>query len=210
MTTLATDPFTGTNGAGLGANWTAIAIDATTITIQGNQASGNNSGSVGSASSYYSAVSFPNDQWAQATIGATVVATTDLGAGPVVRAGTGLDMILLQGNTVETRVYKHVSGAYTQLGSDGPAITTGDILYLEVQGSTVISKKNGTSICGSPISGGTLPASGKAAIWLTCSATIDARLDDFSAGDFLSGGVALEESEYYPTEPQTNPTIVTI
>lgn len=183
MTTLATDDFNRADLANLGANWTAL---DTTFAIATNQASANGAGGVFSVR--YTGVTFPNNQWAQCTIKATAETATDQGAGPCVRMQAGGDIYLLQGNTVQTRIYKRVAGGFTQLGSDGPAVAANDVLYLEIQGTQLIAKKNGATICGSPTDVGGI-ASGNAGLWAGPFNTIN-NVDDFSAGDFTAGGPA--------------------
>lgn len=181
MSTLATDSFTGTGS--LGANWTDIDAGWARVTDVASVTFGGGS-SVFSAR--YTGVSFPNDQWAQIQVG-TGAGTTDEGVGPIVRATSGGDVYLLQGNTTETRIYKRISGTFTQLGTDGPAVGTGDLLYLEIQGTNLVANKNGSNICGSPISDTDI-AAGSAGIWGSAtSGTIT--LDNFTAGDFVSTSI---------------------
>lgn len=182
MTVLATDNFNRANAANLGANWSIPTADANAIPISGNEAANGTFPGV----EYYSAVAWPNDQYAQ-VVHKTVSTTTDSGMGPAVRVTAGGNLYLLQGTTVETRVYKRVSGVYTQLGTDGPAMATNDVAYIEVQGTTIIAKKNGTNICGSPITDSAI-ATGNAGLWTT---NIANSVDDWEGGDFVGGGAAL-------------------
>ena len=180
MSTLATDDFNRADSANLGANWTAL---DTTFAIASNQAAANGAGGVFTVR--YTGATFPDDQWAQVTVNASVETQTDQGCGPCVRMQAGGNLYLLQGNTVETRIYKRVSGGYTQLGTDGPSIAAGDVLYLEIQGSQLIAKKNGSTICGSPTDSAI--ASGNAGLWAGPLNTVN-NVDDFSAGDFAAAG----------------------
>lgn len=182
MSILATDAFTGTGA--LSASWTvdqglsARLSDQCTLT--------DNVGS-GQVSVRYTGVTTPNDHYAKATIGSVVDTVTDTGAGPMVRAQDASNFYTLQGNTVETKIYKKVAGAFTQLGSNGPSVTTGDILYLEIQGTQLIAKKNGTTICGSPTDNAL--STGRGGLWGSPDATsVVLHLDDFEVGDFSGGG----------------------
>lgn len=175
-TTLATDTFNRADGA-IGANWTGLDVGIT-FNVTSNEAKP--SGTADLATTRYTGVAFPNDQWAQVSIGTIVEATSDNGAGPIVRGQAGGNIYFLQGNAVETRVYKRVSGGYTKLGSDGPSIATGDVLKLQAVGTTITATKNGVSICGSPITDSDI-ASGNAGMWDAAS-TAQATLDSFSAG----------------------------
>lgn len=180
MTTLATDDFNRGNAANLGANWTAI---DTTFAVNANQAEA--SGLV-VFSDRYTGVTFPNDQWAQCTLKATVETQSDQGSGPCVRLQAGGNMYLLQCNTVESRIYRRLAGpAYQQLGIDGPAFAANDVAYIEIQGTQIIAKKNGTVICGSPTDNNIL--TGNAGLFSAPLNFIN-ELDDFSAGDFTVSG----------------------
>lgn len=187
MTTLATEDFAGTGS--LSAAW-AVAGTGTGVWDRSSGLGRFTQGTApGTGVVRRVDVSFPNDQWAQVTIKATVSTVSDTGDGPIVRSSSGDDCILLQCNTVQSRVYKQVAATFTQIGSDGPAFADGDLAYVEVQGTTIIAKKNGASICGSPIALGTGPATGAAGLWGGGVAGVGTTnfLDDFSAGDFLSG-----------------------
>lgn len=192
MTTLATDDFNRANAANLGASWT-VPTNGNPIAIASNVATATHDAEDDPFLEYYNGVSFPNDQWAQVTVGATVDGTSDTGVGPAVRVQSGGDLYFLQGNSVETRVYKRVSNGYTQLGSDGPSVAAGNTLYLEVQGTTIIAKKNGSSICGSPISDSGV-ASGSAGAWnFPHGSGGTATFDDWSGGDFGSGDTLMPQ-----------------
>jgi hypothetical protein len=184
MTILATDDFNRADAGTLGANWTDLAGE-TGWSIVSSEAKVTSAGSVTMASRW-TAVSFPNNQWAQVAVGSTLETTSDQGVGPMVRAQSGGDRILMQGNSVQTRVYKKVSGTFTQLGTDGPAVTNGDVLYLEIQGTTVVAKLNGTSVCGSPIALGTGPSTGSAGLWAAPVSVLDTG-NNWSGGDFNIG-----------------------
>lgn len=181
MSVIATDNFNRADG-GLGANWTSV---SGTWSIVSNEVRLDASGSI----SYYSgAGAAPNDQYAQVVMGSAVGNGADSGCGPAVRIN-GSDLYFMAGGDTDTRVYKRISGGYTQLGSTGPSVAPGDVLYLEVQGTTLIAKKNGSSICGSPITDNAI-SSGNAGMWGYTDATFSDFVDDFEFGDFSGGGGA--------------------
>ena len=178
MTQLASDDFAGTGT--LGANWTAGILSTRTFSRSSDQAV---SSANGITAARYDAVSAPNDQWAQVTI-RSPVATSDEGAGPVIRiSGATPTFYLAQGNTTETRLYRKTgSGTFTKLGADGPGVADGDVLYLEAQGTSLVVKLNGSTII--TATDATLTA-GQPGIWSTRTAE---HLDDFAFGDFTGGG----------------------
>lgn len=185
MTTLFSDDFLRANNASVGANY------ATTDVLHGitsNECSANTVNT--QVSVYNGAVSFPNNQWAQVTIRTIAAALSDEGMGPMVRGiAANTDYYFLQGNPTETRIYRRtLAGGFVQLGSDGPGVASGDVLYLEIVGTQLIAKKNGTVICGSPTDSAI--ASGKPGIWGGSSGGV-CTCDDFLGGNFSAGPSAI-------------------
>jgi len=182
MSVLATEDFAG-SGA-LSASWTDIAAGWTRVSGEGSCTNVTDGGT-----SRYTGVTPNADHYAKLTIGSTVSTVSDEGDGPVVRMNADTSMYILQGNTVQTRVYKRMPGnVFTQLGSDGPAIATADELYLEVQGTTLVAKKNGTSICGSPLTDSAI-AGGTGGLW---GFGTGITADNFELGDFAGGATNLQ------------------
>ena len=99
-----------------------------------------------------------------------------------------------------------MNGAFSLLTGVVAAYANGDVIYVEIKGNTLIVKQNGTTIItftdsSSPLTGGKACLGGFDGTW---------RVNRFRAGDFLSANNALDESGYYPTEPQTNPLAVSV
>jgi hypothetical protein len=168
MTILATDDFNRADG-GLGANWTTTTSEDAPL-ISTNEARNSTGVLTGGGARYTGALTgggaWPNDQYAEVIIGSVVSTTTDEGVGGACRIASGAKThYLVQGNTHETRIYKVVAGAFTQLGSDGPAVATGDKLRLICSGTSISATKNGTTIIG-PVTDSDI-ASGDAGIWCT-------------------------------------------
>lgn len=185
MGVLATDNFNRANG-GLGANWTtqsgetAPSIVSNTVQVAGGFVYG----------ARYSAITWPNDQYAQCKAVATRPPTTDEGVGPSCRMATGAQThYFLQAGAGDTRLYKVVGGSYTQLGTTGSAVAVNDVLYLEVKTSganaIVTAKVNGVAVCGSPVTDTSPIASGQAGMWLATSDGA-ANLDDWEGGDLTT------------------------
>ena len=184
MSILATDDFAGTGA--LSGNWT---VDQGSAARSANELLPTDTGS-GQIIGRYTGVATPNDHYVKFTMGGVVDTNTDQGAGPAVRVQDASNLYFLQGNTVQTRIYKKVAGAFTQLGSDGPAVATGDVLYLEIQGTQLIAKKNGTTICGSPTDSAL--STGRGGFWCA-PITANDTLDTFELGDFASGDVLMAQ-----------------
>lgn len=171
---LATDNFNRANSTTLGANWTDINIGWGVTT---NEADATNAADA--QSSGYSAITWPNDQYAQCVL-RTMDTTADEGAGPLLR-GDATNIYLSQGNTADVRLYKRLSGIFTQLGSTAGAAASGDKLYAEAQGSSLLVQKNGTTVVG-PVTD-TAIASGRAGLWDFDDV---ATVDDWEGGDFAA------------------------
>ncbi len=138
---IVSDAFERPNG-GVGANWTptegafSITSDAISLSSQGGDSRG---------SMYWNAATFPNDQFSQITIGAVGGSTSTLG--PAVRmqnSGENYYMLAAIGTTVNLQVES--AGANSTIGVYNHQIVPGDVLRLEVQGTTLTAKLNGTTI----------------------------------------------------------------
>ena len=152
----------------------------------------------------YHNVTYPDDQWAEMTI----AATGGIDFGPIVRetsTGSGYE-VTPTGGGGQITIQKVVNGAFSLLTGVVAAYANGDVIYVEIKGNTLIVKQNGTTIItftdsSSPLTGGKACLGGFDGTW---------RVNRFRAGDFLSANNALDESGYYPTEPQTNPLAVSV
>jgi hypothetical protein len=180
MTILASDNFNRANG-GLGANWTTTTSEVAPSIISNEcDFSANDTGA------RYTAISWPNDQYAQVTIGSVVSPVVGEGVGVACRiASAAKTHYLIQGNTNETRLYKVVSGAFTQLGSDGVAVAAADVLRLICNGSSISVTKNGSIIIG-PVTDTEITA-GDAGLWGSNNEATHPTADNFEGGDFAAG-----------------------
>jgi hypothetical protein len=175
MTIRVTDDFAGTGA--LSGSWTVSEGTFSRVSGVANP----NTDAVNVA--LYTGDSPPNDQYAKVVLG-TVIAATDEGLGPVVRGTASGDMYFAQTNTNETRIYRRVSGAYTQVGIDGSACANGDTLTLEISGTSLTCKKNGSTIIG-PVTDTNIASGTSYGMWSSKAA---ATADLFEGGDFAAGG----------------------
>lgn len=142
----ATDPFNGTPGNPLSANWTTQ-VAGWVIETGGTTARPSSSGTYQSV--FWNADAFNNDQYSEVVISA-------IGGqmGPMVRVsgtGSGVNGYWLLGRTgASSYIYTSTNGTHTQLVDLGTiAWTAGDTMRLEVSGTTITAKRNGSTI-GSP------------------------------------------------------------
>jgi hypothetical protein len=144
--TAATDDFNRANGA-LGPNWVGISDGALTITSQtvaGTVSSGT-SGDIRTSEVYGS------NQSSQVEVTSTQL-TGGQWIGPAVRAQNGgqntyLGIYFWNNGTPQLRLYKRISGSYTQLGSSfsSGALPAGTQLLLQASGSTITFSQNGVA-----------------------------------------------------------------
>jgi hypothetical protein len=178
MSTLATDNFNRADSGTLGANWTDMDAGWGIVSNQANSAS------IPSCA-IWNAVSFPNDQWAQATLKSVGTNTND-GHGVTVRGSgsAGGDCYFAFGFSGGTALWARVGGGYSLIGFDSTSWSIGDVIYLEAQGTTLVVKRNGATIAALTTTDSSI-ASGSAGVFGFHNPAI---LDDWSAGDFASGG----------------------
>jgi hypothetical protein len=186
VTILVSDDFNRANSGTLGGNWTdSTAFGAARISVASNEASAA-SGS-NAVSTYTGALvgggTWPADQYAEVVIGSTVSTVSDEGLGPQVRGhGTTADCYLCQSNTHETRVYicQSNGSSFAQLGSDGAAVATGDVIRVQAIGTSISASKNGTTIIG-PVTDSNI-SSGTPGLWASSSGSPLGTANSWAAG----------------------------
>lgn len=138
--------------------------------------------------SYRNDVTPPNNQWGQITLGSVLVTAADNGIGPAIRQSTSADTgyRVLANTADDLRVYSVVGGAYTLI--IGPinigTLATGDVIYLEAQGTSIVLKHNGVTVGSTTNSAVT---AGRIGIFAANDA-VNPTASDFSGGDFLGAG----------------------
>lgn len=127
---------------------------------------------------------FPRDQYAQATIVAvTGSGAAGSGGGLVVRgdtfAETGYYVYVTDAAGVDTYIVRRLAGVVTVLDSSDNGWLAGDVIYLQVSGTTISVKKNGVQVASTTDSNISYGWPG-----LAYSSTItNFVVDDFEAGD---------------------------
>jgi hypothetical protein len=171
------DSFTRADGA-LGANWTSCGGNAG-YTVATNAAASSNA-SVEEAV-FWNAASFANDQFAQVTI--SQMASNSY-IGPAVRCSTGSggNYYGFYADTATRYIVRVVAGAYTSLATTGTGFSNGDVIRLEVVGTTISAYINGvlwTSVTDSNLTSGSPGMTS----WANNNS---GRVDDFTAANLSS------------------------
>jgi hypothetical protein len=187
--TLAQDNFNRLDG-GLGTSWTTVtAVDAPTI-VSGSLRDPATGGT--DAEAFYNAASLPDDQWAQVYVLKAITATSR-GVGVLLRqdpAGTRTHYRVMVegplGATATVAIQKHVSGTFTPLTSTTTTVNQGDVLYGEVQGSTLVAKVNGTQVLSTTDTEIPSGAAAGIVVFVDAGTTADAIVDDWFAGNFAA------------------------
>lgn len=137
------------------------------------------------SSCVYATVTWPNDQYSQATISASAGGGSATGVGVIVRGTTGLPAngsyyrAICDTSTGDTTVDKIVAGVFTNLGGAiAGTWVNGDVVRLEIVADLLTVYRNGVSV---GTRNDSAIASGAAGIAYSSTATTP-RLDDWSAG----------------------------
>jgi hypothetical protein len=183
---LATDTFTRADNADLGALWDPVP-PLGGFKIVGNAAVPTAVGT--NAAESYNGVTWPADQYSQARL-TTSGTTAQTGPGLLVRcAAAALTCYWLRASHAASnnlQLVKFVAGTPTVLGNITQAWSNGDLVRLEVQGTTLRVLVNGSQ-AGADITDASI-ATGRAGI--AYIATTDGTIDDW-AGGTLSTAAAL-------------------
>ena len=181
---LAADNFNRGNG-GLGANWTTV-FSTFAPAIVSNQC---NEGTINQENdAFWSALTWPNNQWAEVSI--IVASGSGDYVGPGLRNASGsvfssyvVYVVGPLGASSLLEVYKTVSGASTLLASATFTVAANDVIRLTVEGTTLNAYQNGILRHG-PLTDSAL-ASGSAGLAMYNSAgAAQTILDNWQGGDF--------------------------
>lgn len=183
---LATDNFDRADANDLGVNWTEITGDPG-FNISANRAVPDSLGA--DHGERYSALTWPDDQYAQVVLAALDGTGAETGGGPALRVATDGANTLYRfpasaSTTVGATYAKIVAGLYTLIAQRDADFVVGDTFYAEIQGTQAVIKKNGVQI------GAALPTDGgitAGAAGIAYSSTMtDLDLDDWEGGDFAA------------------------
>lgn len=157
--------------------------------------------------SFYNSGTWGANQSAEGTVGA--LASNAAYSGVLVRAnGSGnAFQVYTDGvsGAAHTAFARWDAGTTTELGGIATTFTAGDVIKLEVSGTsgsiTLTAYKNGTQV--GQLTNQTGPNSGNPGLGCYGTATID----NWSATDGATS-LGVDEGEWQPQEPQTNPLTV--
>lgn len=178
----ASDDFNRADSSTLGANWTSHGSDMPQVI--GNQAGSKSGSSISGA--YWTADTFGGDQFSEVVIPAIPASACWVGV-TVREIGTSGYLLIAFNNagTLEMRIYREDAGSYTQLQGNNVSFAPGDVMRLEVLGTTLTAKLNGVSVMTPPTD--STYASGAPGIQFF-SNTVPQVVDDWSGGEL---GVAV-------------------
>jgi len=179
----ATDAFTGTDGTALttySANWS---LNSGNFVINTNAVAPNQATT--ECGARWNADTFGNDQYAQGKLANST--TTGQTIGVAVRAATGgaasyYGFYADGSGGGKTFLFKMVAGTWTQLGSLGAALAVNAVLRLEVSGTTLTPKVNGSTQSPPGAQTDSAHSSGAAGI-SGYSVSTSMRLDDWEGGN---------------------------
>ena len=134
------DDFNRSSGS-LGANWTTNPTDG--IQIWSNYALDNGTSYPDLA--WWSANSFNNSQFASLTV--TAIQSSWQAFGPAVRVSAGNGYGATWHDTTVLDLRKVVGGAQSTIGTTS-TVSVGDVIRIEVSGSSITVKKNGVAVIG--------------------------------------------------------------
>lgn len=179
----ATDNFNRANETPLAGNWTDISQPFHQFNLVTNSVTC--SAFDNDCESIYNAGSFGADQYSEAALSVTGTPGGDQGAGVTVRsvgpAATRTEYRLIVDHAASNNVTlsKFISGAKTALTTFTSAFTNGDVWRLEVSGSNITIKRNGSTVSTVTDSSVTTGQPG-----ITYSSTVSgATIDDWAGGD---------------------------
>jgi hypothetical protein len=185
----AKDSFDRANANPVDGAWTTV-TSQTALQISSNKAIPANAAN--DCAAFYNALPFPNDQYAQAKVStAAGAAGGGTGIGPMVRCSaadnTNYRVVITHGATNNITLGKFVASAFTEIWQRTVTFVDGDILRLEVQGTTLRVYVNGVQV-GADATDSSI-ASGAAGIAYS-SNLASCTADDWEAGELVSGGTS--------------------
>lgn len=193
----ASDNFTRADSADLGANWTVV-TGAGSWKIATNTAQPNAESS--DAAEYWNADAFNNDQYSEAVLGVAATSAGGTGCGVAVRVAAGAWTYYRAVASVNgTELAKFVAGSYTSIDSDATVWANGDTIRLEVEGTTLRVKRNGTTIAGLTNTDASI-ASGSAGVDHSSISTGTPTLTSWAGGNMAAAGGPAVVDQFQPAQ----------
>jgi hypothetical protein len=185
LTAIATDNFNRANANPIGGNWTTApshsAIQLLSNVAQDSADSGTDN------SAYWNANTFPNDQYSQCNVTDSLSSeTAECGPGPMCRCSTSAPrnlyrVIFSPGATQNLHFEKYAANSYSPIGGFTVTMNNGDLLKLQVQGTTLTAFVNGSSVATTTDSSVTSGPAGLA--FSSCPSGTTVTFDNWEGGD---------------------------
>lgn len=207
MTQLVSDAFTYSNGAldtVSGGVWAIQTTAGGGLAVISNEVRESSASSLGR---FTTTAPPSSDYYSEVKLTTVLANVSDEGVGPAVRVvSSGTDQgtgYFAQCNSVETKLYQVVTGAFLQVGSNGVACALGDVVRIEVSGTgatvSLVVKRNGTAIItAGDASAGRITATNSYGIWCSHGGG-QGQLDNFAGGDFAVADVKLINQRFDKT-----------
>lgn len=183
------DAFTDTNGTALATHNSNWVVNFGAFAINTNSAYANSASAISMA--HWQGSSFANDQYAQATV-AAIGSAGSIGVAVRCASGTTATGYVFYSDMYLSYLFKYVAGSFTQIGSTGQAFAAGDVIRLEVIGTTLRPLING-SLWNQGEKTDSSISSGYAGIGGYGNSTTS-RIDDWSGGD-ISTAISVNVSD---------------
>lgn len=184
MSVLGTDAFTRANETPLAGNWTTVTSD-TAFNLASNAVTYSNVNN--DAAAYRNDITPSADQYSQLALTVTGIGGGGQGFGVCCRASTVARTyyrLVADHSATNVELGARVAGVFSTIWTRAQAFTNGDVLRVEVQGTTLRAYINGVQI-GADVTD-TAIASGRFGIAYS-SVLTSATGDDWEGGDFASG-----------------------
>lgn len=140
----ATDSFAGVDGTTLvsySANWTANSSTFAIAALGTVRSSGNSAECIAG----WNADTFNDAQYSKVTLFAVASSATDIGASVRCSTTPGVETgYEWYTDTGGSFVAKLIAGTWTQIGSNGTAATTGQVMQIDASGTTLTPRINGS------------------------------------------------------------------
>lgn len=179
MSTLFTDSGTGADANPIGGNYT---------TFTGFGAFRRASNKIGGASGtnnavYVNSVADQTDSWIQGKVGTNSGKSFGLMLRASTSAGDAYLLQLYNGSTWD--IAKWTGGSYSVLSTTTLAFAQDDVIYFEIQGTTLLAKHNGATVSALTVTDSTY-STGRFGLY-SFADIVDTSMYDITAGDFSGG-----------------------
>ena len=185
MSVLATDDFNRANANPIGGNWTTFSSEGAMQIVSNAITPASVSSDSGA---WYNAIGWPNDQYSQLPV--TILnGVSGAGLGPAVRVANGAQTYYRcavdHAGSGNVELVRAVAGSHTTLWTRTATFVDGDLVRLEVQGSTLRAFIAGVQV-GADFVDGSPITSGNAGIAFSSGSVTSTSGDNWEGGDLAA------------------------